>query len=389
MDDKLSDLIGLIYEAALDGALWPNVLAGLADTAGAHIPMMGTYDLATHQASALAPRMDPAQLCLLEHWGREPAFRALGARIIGRALSQPGEVFDLRSVVPADEYVRTDFYNEWWRVQGMGSAGLMAGLLFDGSTVFNIGLHKGRPHHHDAFTREEIERTRVAVGHMARAIRLQRQLHMCDLRDAAAAAADSRDRGVVLLDEAGAVLFANPMAEALIAARDGLGLEGARLSLPGGGDLLHSLVAACAGHAEAAHGPGGILHARRGDGRPPLQLLVAPLRMHGAVAEIPWLGLRRPVAIITISDAEADDARCMRVLQRRFGLTAAEAAFAIEIGRGGGRHAAAARRSISLSTARTHLGNVFEKTGTHRQADLVRLLFECRSGDWCDDGERL
>jgi DNA-binding CsgD family transcriptional regulator len=384
MDDKLSDLIGLIYEAALDGALWPKVLAGLADIAGADIPLMGTYDLATHTASALAPRMDPLQLGLLEHWGREPAFRSLGARIVGRALSQPGEVFDLRSVVPADEYVRTDFYNEWWRVQGMGPAGLMAGLLFDGSTVFNFGFNKGRPHHHDAFSREETERANVAVSHMARAIRLQRQLHMCDLRDAASAAADGRDRGLVLLDEAGAVLFANPTAEALIAARDGLGLEGGRLSLTGGRHLLDSLVATCAGRGEAAHGPGGMLLARRGNGRPPLQLLVAPLRMRGAVAEIPWLGLRRPVAIVTISDPEADDARCTRVLQRRFGLTAAEAAFAIEIARGGGRHAAAARRGISLSTARTHLGNVFEKTGTHRQADLVRLLFECRS----DDGER-
>jgi DNA-binding CsgD family transcriptional regulator len=386
MDDKLSDLIGLIYEAALDGGLWPNVLAGLADTAGAHIPMMGAYDLATHRASMLAPRMDPSQLRLLAHWGREPAFRSLGARIVGRAASQPGEVFDLRSVVPADEYVRTDFYNEWWRVQGMGSAGLIAGLLFDGATVFNFGLHKGWPHHHDAFTREEIERTGIAVSHMGRAIRLQRQLHLCDLRDAAGAVADGRDRGVVLLDEAARVLFANRTAEALMAACDGLCLESGRLSVRGGGDLLDSLVAACAGRGEAAHGPGGTLLARRGDGRPPLQLLVAPLRMHGAVAEIPWLGLRRPVAIVTISDPEADDARCMRVLQRRFGLTAAEAAFAIEIGRGGGRHAAAARRGISLSTARTHLGNVFAKTGTHRQADLVRLLFECRSSDWCDDG---
>jgi DNA-binding CsgD family transcriptional regulator len=349
---------------------------------------MGTYDLATHQASALAPRTDPSQLGLLAYWGREPAFRSLGARFMARAMSRPGEVFDLRSVVPADEYVRTDFYQEWWRLQGIGSAGLMAGFAFDGSTVFNVGLHKGRPHHHDVFSREETVRVSMAVSHMARAIRLQRQLHMCDLRDAAGAAAGSKHRGVVLLDETARVLFANRTAEALIVAGDGLGVEEGRLTVTGGDALLHSLVAACAGHAEAAHGPGGPLHARRSAGWQPLHLLVAPFRMHGVVAEIPWLGLRRPVAIVTISDPDADDARCKTVLQRWFGLTATEAAFAIEIARGGGRHAAAARRGISLSTARTHLTNVFEKTGTHRQADLVRLLFECRSSDWCDNSDR-
>jgi len=34
----------------------------------------------------------------------------------------------------------------------------------------------------------------------------------------------------------------------------------------------------------------------------------------------------------------------------------------------------ASRLGISLATARTHLAHVFDKTGTRRQAELVRLL---------------
>jgi DNA-binding CsgD family transcriptional regulator len=52
----------------------------------------------------------------------------------------------------------------------------------------------------------------------------------------------------------------------------------------------------------------------------------------------------------------------------------AEAALALEIVKGDGRDAAAARLGISLSTARTHLSRIFEKTGAGRQAELVVLL---------------
>jgi DNA-binding CsgD family transcriptional regulator len=34
----------------------------------------------------------------------------------------------------------------------------------------------------------------------------------------------------------------------------------------------------------------------------------------------------------------------------------------------------AERLGISFATARTHLSRIFEKTGVHRQAELVRLV---------------
>jgi DNA-binding CsgD family transcriptional regulator len=67
-------------------------------------------------------------------------------------------------------------------------------------------------------------------------------------------------------------------------------------------------------------------------------------------------------------------------LRRRFGLTSAEAAFAAEILKGDGRRAAARRCGIAEETAKTHLSRIFEKTGAHRQAELVRLLLGAAGG---------
>ena len=73
-------------------------------------------------------------------------------------------------------------------------------------------------------------------------------------------------------------------------------------------------------------------------------------------------------------------------LHNRFGLTGAETGLAAEILKGDGLAAAARRRSISVTPARAQLPSIFEKTGTHRQAELVHLLHELAdkrdSGKW-------
>jgi DNA-binding CsgD family transcriptional regulator len=51
---------------------------------------------------------------------------------------------------------------------------------------------------------------------------------------------------------------------------------------------------------------------------------------------------------------------------------------AIEVLNGGGLKAVAARLGIAPTTARTHLTSIFNKTGTRRQAELVRILLQQR-----------
>ena len=65
------------------------------------------------------------------------------------------------------------------------------------------------------------------------------------------------------------------------------------------------------------------------------------------------------------------------VISSFFGLTPAEAKLAYEMAHGDGLVACARRLGITSNTARTHLKHVFEKTGTRRQAELLRLLLSC------------
>ena len=67
-------------------------------------------------------------------------------------------------------------------------------------------------------------------------------------------------------------------------------------------------------------------------------------------------------------DQPIDRLRC------HFGLTPAEARVALHLVTGETLRSAAAKLSISYETARSHLKNIFNKTGTGRQAELVVVI---------------
>jgi DNA-binding CsgD family transcriptional regulator len=62
------------------------------------------------------------------------------------------------------------------------------------------------------------------------------------------------------------------------------------------------------------------------------------------------------------------------LLQRHFGLTPAEARVALHLVAGETLRSAEVKLSITYETARTHLKNIFNKTGTCRQAELLVVI---------------
>jgi DNA-binding CsgD family transcriptional regulator len=160
----------------------------------------------------------------------------------------------------------------------------------------------------------------------------------------------------------------------MLDARDGIFLCDGCLAVAGSPDALQKLVASCAQRSVGIGGPGGELEVPRDLPRSPLHVTVAPLRSDTRLPDVPWIGFGSPVALVTVTDRDRDRRRRQMNLRRRFDLTFTEAALAVEILKGDGRKAAARRCGISDATAKTHLANIFEKTGTHRQAELVRCL---------------
>ena len=120
-------------------------------------------------------------------------------------------------------------------------------------------------------------------------------------------------------------------------------------------------------------GAGGRVRLSR-ENRAPLTVPVISHRTQFA-----WIDMARPRAILFITDPEEAVLVRRQSLRQDFGLTPAEAGFTREVLKADGLQAAADRLGISLTTARTHLAHVFDKTGTRRQVELVRLILQSQS----------
>ncbi|MHC2107113.1 helix-turn-helix transcriptional regulator [Methylobacterium sp. CM6246] len=176
------------------------------------------------------------------------------------------------------------------------------------------------------------------------------------LEDALYRLVEHLEQGVAVTDRSGRVQVLNRAAHALVR-RGLLLLRNGYLctGTPEHAAVFGRLVARC------ATGTGGALRLAGEGGT----LLIA-------ACPIPGNGV-----LLRVIDPAAAPLPDPGALQELFGFTPAEAALATDILAGHDLAASAARRRITLHTARAHLRRLFEKTGTNRQAELMRLLLLC------------
>ncbi|MGH6813119.1 MAG: helix-turn-helix transcriptional regulator [Methylocella sp.] len=379
-DSELIALIDFIYAAVLDGDLWPTVLAKLANATGALQAIIATMDRRTDTFASISRRAYPdLEASYKNYW-------AFHNPLWDNATVLPaGEVFSLDAIMPRQNFAKTPIFNEWWKQADYGLAMLLANLPGEEKVSSLLCVVNARGN--DALTSEQTRVFETAARHVSRAVRVHRQLWTLDLMHGTAPERfESLRQGAILVDAAANVLFANAPARAVLETGNGLVLKGGCLASTDGADTLQRLIASCARGVGALRGPlGGELDVRRGPYRPCLHVTVTPLRSKDPASAIPWLGLRPPAAIVSVVDPETGRRQLAQNLHNRFGLTGAETGLAAEILKGDGRAAAARRRGISVATARAQLSSIFEKTGTHRQAELVHLLLEL--GDKRDLGK--
>jgi DNA-binding CsgD family transcriptional regulator len=211
------------------------------------------------------------------------------------------------------------------------------------------------------------------MPHLQRAMQLHRRLTRVEAeRDATAEAFQRLRVATIFLDAKERVAFVNARASEILDARDGLTIRRRTLfaALPADTGRLHRLIAeTIATTSGAGLQSGGALAISRPSGKRALGLLVTPLRGGNRYAE-----QGSAAAAVFIRDAESEERTDETMMRALFGLTAAESRVAALIAQGHSFAELVAQLDISAATGRTHLKNIFAKTATKTQAQLVRLL---------------
>ena len=361
-------LIGKIYEAATEADLWPSVLIELSETIGFEQVALPALDWRANVFHTIAPRLDPTLLTAYEdYWAfHDPV-------LAGAMQRKPGEICTVDKVMPRAEFRATPVYNEFWRLAGFGLDTIGANLLVEDqfATLICFSNSSGK----DSVTSEQRKIFEFILPHLTRSLRIHRRLWDWEcLEVIAEEGLESVPEAALLVDASARVISANQAARSMLDRGQPIFLEKGRLSAACYSETLQKAITSCTLKVPSLSVPGADFAIPQESPRAPILVKVTPLASKNRFRELPWIRPGIPVALVRLHDPETDRRQKEERLRNRFGFTYAETALVMEIMEGDGRLAAARRCGIKDATAKTHLANIFVKTGTRRQAELVRIL---------------
>jgi DNA-binding CsgD family transcriptional regulator len=356
----LSDLIGQIYECAIDPTQWDDTLALIV-----HTLSPADWDVAMLLwESASPPRgrfvaaagVGPIirQVYCSTFAGQNPWHRHISRQPLGRVV----DTFDIMS---RSELVEHPLYRNFLGAWGLERA---VGVMLDRNGAERLGLIlPGKPDRDLSGLKRGL---RLLAPHLQRAVRFSHALGEANLRaQAAASALESAPVAVVTLRLDSTVMSANSKAAGLakagwISLRDGRFAFADRHAQ----NRLTELIAAAPPTSAAfvARGPDGeqiaVLGARMNSQQ--VAALAGPL---DGAAVVLTLGVDTGAPLLQIDRLGA-----------WYGLTPSEARLAAGLASGETLIEYAGKRNVSVNSVRFLLKGVYRKTGATAQAQLVAML---------------
>lgn len=367
--ERVLHLIGLIYDAATQTELWPKFFMQLCEVIPSTNGNIHTIDTVTGRGIVSFTRTPPEMMQL--YFERYHEINPHLQRDF--PLMRTGFIRRSQETMSPEEFEQTEFYQGFFRRLNLFHL-LNATILKESNIAGNISLARSKEM--GMYTDEEAHLLSLLVPHLQRAFRIGHLLDGLRLeRDMLRQALDQLPQGALIVNRTGQVMYSNQNAELILAQQDGLFVNRQRdLQAAHANDnaQLRQMIGSAGEPASLLPAQaGGLFQLNRPSGLRPLSLLIAPLNR-----EISPFNYHQPSVLIFISDPEQQTEAVEERLQQLYSLTPAEAKLAVILIRGNNVVAAAAELRITQNTARTHIKRIFQKTGTHRQSELINLLLK-------------
>ncbi len=368
-NQQLPDLLGDIYDTALNPTLWPQVLAEMMDFVGSRTcglimkdPASGLGEFKYHA------NVDPhfVQIYRDIYVGED----TLTTFITSNPSRQPpaiGQVASMPELLNYDDFRRQCFFQEWLRPQDRADT---AYVVLEKSKT-NVSFLALAPGQANGMVDDEMRRRLTFIApHARRALLVGKAMELKQAEAATAAdALDNLSAAMFLVDACGRIVHANATGQDMLYANDFLYSLDGRLAVrdPLLDRTLREGCAAAAG--ESARGDRSIaLPMTAHDGERYLAH-VLPLTSGARRTFGVTYGATAAVFVRKVAVGSAP-----HVIAQTYQLTPAELRVLTAIVEIGGVPETAEALGVAETTVKTHLSRLFDKTGASRQADLVKLV---------------
>ena len=374
---QFSVLVEGLYEAALNPEGWRTMAADLARAFHSGSCAIQLRDLAAGQTVVLTNTANYDTKAIADY---EAHFHASDMYVKGAMKIGVGVPLLGSEVVDDNKLLNSEYYADWLKHVGIFHlTGAM--MAVDSGAIAGIGIH--RAYGSTDYTVEDQHVVGLILPHLTRALQMYRKLSGLECQgQIGLAALEALSVGVMVVDAAGRLLFANTVAERLLQKGQGITVSHGHLRAQVTDRnlvLQHTIQEAVAGFSGRSSHTGMLVMPRRD--ALPLSLLVCP-------APGDRLGNDRlkAAAIIFVNNPDDRITPTEASLIAQFHLTPAEARLTAALLDGEHVDDYALPTGLSLHTVKTQLKHVFAKTGSTRQSDLIRIVLAnpvlrmCRAG---------
>jgi len=361
--EQLSQLIGKIYDAALEPHLWQQFMEAARNIFGSKGSTFLMLDYVQPQRSVVDIHgvdndLEDEVLQRREkedYWYLAARQYSAGNVVLGSKLIEPGVMR------------QTSFYND---IASPLDIEYMLGCVINNGKDRSAFISFLRGDKSDNFTEEHEYTLTILLPHIQKAYFIQQQLSE---KASLEMALNESPYGVVILDTNKRPMTINKMAEQFFLEQDGMTLRYGSLKFWEYSNQVafdHTVNRIIYPHVNTIQTHGETISICRPSGKMPYQLMITPLNHRSTEVALNDRG----ACIIFIHDPTITPNLSIDVLMTSYGLTKAEATLCDELFSGKTLEHACDSLHVSRNTAKTHLKQIFNKCGVNSQAALMRLL---------------
>jgi DNA-binding CsgD family transcriptional regulator len=375
MRGALEEIVDKIYAAVDERDLWNDVASDIARAAGAVSCSLQVRSGSSAKIIAAAGYREFDAKLYEQQYARED----IRAQVL---MGLPAdEVHLLHHYMPQERFVRSTYYNEFFRriTDGYWSAASWITLDRGAGIGLGIGIHRSR--NADPEDSAQVEILRSLSAHLRRAGRLHMKLN--DVKTRVSQLSDALDhirQPAILATSEGRLVIANEAAARLFDPARVLGIDASGKIVTSSAKATRQLWEAIEAAARPAHqadaGQACDIIVNDEDQTPRISLNVLPLQRRGATSRLDLEG----GSIMILAQEFAPALVSVETLRSAFSLSPAEARLVRLLATGATLRQAAEVVGVSYSTVMSQLKSCFQKTGTHRQAELVALAVRLGAG---------
>jgi DNA-binding CsgD family transcriptional regulator len=358
----LNDTVSCFYDAALGRVSWEEPLGKCARFMQTKNALFSVRDPVTRKAHFSFGNFG-TDMTFTRNFAEK--YSQLSPFVIAAITSPEGTVVNPINLIGREAYERGRFFREWSAPQGyhdyMGSI-----LLRQKNAIYTIAL--GRTTNQPLFNDVDEQKLELLIPHVTRALQISERLNTFETERAELLSTlDSLSTPVILIDRDSRIRQINTAAIALIESDQGIANRNGtlRILVP---QIDHELRTA----APLMDGHGVILPSKLKNG---MQIHVLAHDINPGRTSSSG---RYERLLLVFDWPNARSTPIGENLRDRFGLTISELRVLMPLVDGGSVKSIAFDLGLSQETIRSHVKNLFQKTATNRQQDLIRVVLDHR-----------